>query len=116
MEYIDLTGVCIAILTVIFGILAYKVWPYLKTLFEQNFDANERKKIMLWVKVAVEAVEKIYKESGMGAVKKAEVLKFMHEKLDASKEWLEKHGFTIDWNEIDKMIEAEVEELHKVKK
>ena len=116
MEYIDLTGVCIAILTVIFGILTYKVYPYLKALFEQHFDINERNKILLWVKVAVDAVEKIYKESGMGQVKKAEVLKFMHEKLDASKDYLEKHGFTIDWNEIDKMIEAEVELLSKKEK
>ena len=116
MEYIDLTGVCVAVLTAIFGILVYKVYPYLKALFEQHFDANERETVMKWVKIAVDAAEMIFRESGMGAQKKAEVLKFLHEKLDASKEYLEKHGFTIDWNELDKMIEAEVEELNKPKK
>lgn len=59
-------------------------------------------KIKSWVKVAVQAAEMIYTESGMGATKKAYVM-----------DYLNKKGYTLDTETLDNLIESAVLELKK---
>lgn len=83
-------AVCAAFIT------AYAV-PYLKALksdarFEAMFDM---------IALAVRAVEQTIKGDGQGALKKAEVTKFVSE-------WLEKQGIKITEDELSQLIEAAV--------
>lgn len=98
MEYIDLTELLTAVITVLIGIAARYAIPYLKEKWgEAKFD-----NIQKWVKIAVGAAEMIYTESGMGKEKKAYVLEFLNKK-----------GFTVDYDALDNLIENAVLELNK---
>lgn len=85
----DITFVFQAVITVIVGLIAVFVIPWIK-----------EKKLHSWVSIAVKAAEQLYKDSGMGKVKKAFVLDFL-----ASK------GYKVDTDSIDLMIESAVLEL-----
>lgn len=85
----DITFAFQAVITVIIGLIAVFVVPWIK-----------EKKLYSWVSIAVKAAEQLYKDSGMGKVKKAFVLDFL-----ASK------GYKVDTDSIDLMIEAAVLEL-----
>ena len=61
-------------------------------------------KISKWVRIAVNAAEQIYNESGMGEVKKEYVLEF-----------LKKRGITMDIDSVDALIESEVYKLNSSK-
>lgn len=95
---IDLTDLIIAIITVILGLVSKYLIPYIKT----QLDAKKLDTIKVWVRVAVEAAEQIYNETGKGAEKKWYVLKF-----------LESKGFSVNEDEIDNLIESAVHELKK---
>ena len=111
MGNIDLTNLCVAFLTVLIGVFTYKAWPYMKAQYEQEFNEKQRAQIKQWVTIAVHAMEMIYKESGMGETKKQAVIEFVKRKLNESKEAMEKYGFTIDWEEINNLIEAAVKDM-----
>lgn len=83
-------SVCAALIT------AYAV-PYLKTL--KNDARYER--MLDMVALAVRAAEQTITGSGQGAVKKAEVIKFVSE-------WLYGKGINITEDELDQLIEAAV--------
>lgn len=83
-------SVCAALIT------AYTV-PYLKTL--KNDARYER--MLDMVALAVRAAEQTITGSGQGAVKKAEVIKFVSE-------WLYGKGINITEDELDQLIEAAV--------
>ena len=98
MEYIDLTELLVAVITVLIGIAARYAIPYLKEKWgETKFD-----NIQKWVKIAVGAAEMIFTESGMGKQKKEYVLEFLNKK-----------GFTVDYDALDNFIENAVLELNK---
>ena len=68
-------------------------------------SAEEKfKDISKWVRIAVNAAEQIYNESGMGEVKKEYVLEF-----------LKKRGITMDIDSVDALIESEVYKLNSSK-
>jgi hypothetical protein len=94
---IDLTEIIVAIITLIIGLVAKYAIPYLT----EKYSTEHLKKMMMWTKIAVEAAEMIYSETGMGDVKKAYVLEF-----------LEGKGFTVDTESIDNLIESAVHELN----
>lgn len=97
---IDLTGIVGAILALIAALITYRLIPYIKSkTTEKQFQ-----EIQTWVKIAVEAAEMIFKETGMGKEKKQYVVNF-----------LKAQGFSLDFDELDKMIEAAVLELNKEK-
>lgn len=83
-------SVCAALIT------AYAV-PYLRTL--KNDARYER--MLDMVALAVRAAEQTITGSGQGAVKKAEVIKFVSE-------WLYGKGINITEDELDQLIEAAV--------
>lgn len=94
---IDLTEIIIATLTLIMGIITKYLIPYIK----EKIAAEKFIKMKKWVKIAVKAAEQTITEVGMGEAKKAEVLKFLNAK-----------GFTVNFDELDKLIEAAVFEIN----
>lgn len=90
---IDLTPVVNAIIALIAAAISVFLIPWIK----EKIEAEKLEQIMGWVTIAVEAAEQIYRESGMGAKKKAYVLDF-----------LAKKGCTLDADSVDAMIESAV--------
>ena len=92
----DYTLLFEGILTVLFALITLYVVPWIKT----KLSAEDLNEIMKWVKIAVQAAEMIYKESGMGEIKKAYVKKFLSDK-----------NIHFDEMDIDTLIEGAVLEL-----
>lgn len=97
---IDLTDVVSAIITLLCALISAFLIPYLKS----KVDAERLAKIQKWVNVAVEAAEMIYKGAGRGEEKKAYV-----------KACLEAHGYALDVDEIENLIESAVYDLNFIK-
>lgn len=96
MESTNITVILETAFTLIMLIITSVLVPLIKNRIEDEKFG----KIMTWVKIAVQAAEMIYKESGMGAEKKAYVLQFLRSK-----------GYSIDEVSLDNMIESAVLEL-----
>lgn len=94
----DMTKIIEAIITLLVAVITAFVIPYIKS----KLSANKLAEIMKWVKIAVEAAEMIYKESGMGKEKKKFVETFLTE-----------HGTKVDIEQLDALIESAVLELKK---
>lgn len=92
----DYTLLFEGVLTILFALVTMYVIPWIKT----KVSAEELTEIIKWVKIAVQAAEMIYKESGMGEKKKAYVKTFLEDK-----------GIKYDERQIDSMIESAVLEL-----
>ena len=92
----DYTLLFEGILTVLFALVTLYVIPWIKS----KVTAEELADIIKWVKIAVQAAEMIYKESGMGKAKKDYVLTFLADK-----------GIKYDERQIDSLIESAVLEL-----
>lgn len=92
----DYTLLFEGVLTILFALVTMYVIPWIKT----KVSAEELTEIIKWVKIAVQAAEMIYKESGMGEAKKAYVQTFLEDK-----------GIRYDERQIDSMIESAVLEL-----
>lgn len=95
---IDLTPIINAVIMLIAAVISAFVVPWLKG----KIEAQKLTQILNWVKIAVNAAEQIYNESGMGEKKKEYVLNFL-----ASK------GYTLDPEKIDAMIESAVYAIQK---
>ncbi len=94
----DMTKIIEAIITLLVAVITAFVIPYIKS----KLSANKLAEILKWVKIAVEAAEMIYKESGMGKEKKKFVENFLTE-----------HGIKVDIEQLDALIESAVLELKK---
>ena len=92
----DYTKIIEAIITLLVAVITAFVIPYIKS----KLSADELAEIMKWVKIAVQAAEMIYKESGMGKEKKKFVEDFLTE-----------HGIKVDIEQLDALIESAVLEL-----
>ena len=92
----DLTQVAIAVIGLISIIITTVIVPYCKS----KTTREQRENIKFWAQLGVEAAEKIYNESGMGAKKKAFVEKFLAD-----------HGIILDTDQLDVMIESAVLEM-----
>ena len=91
-------SVCVALIT------AYAV-PYIKTLKEDARYAS----VLEMIEIAVRAAEQVIKGEGQGALKKAEVVKFVSE-------WLERKGIGMSDGEIDQIVEFCVYQLKQDQK
>lgn len=92
----DITPIVNAVITLVVAAISAFLIPWIKS----KIETEKLNQIMSWVTIAVEAAEQIYRESGMGAKKKAYVLDF-----------LAKKGITLDVDSIDAMIESAVLDL-----
>lgn len=97
----DFTKIVLVVLTIISAIVTGIIIPLIKAKVKKA-DIDYKMRI---VSIAVGAAEQIYKQSGMGKKKKAEVLKF-----------LKSEGIKVSEDELDKMIESCVLEINKWKK
>ena len=96
----DITPIVIAFVSMVFAIIGILLIPFVKSkVGEEKFND-----ISKWVRIAVNAAEQIYNESGMGEVKKEYVLEF-----------LKKKGITMDIDSVDALIESEVYKLNNSK-
>ena len=93
---IDLTPLVIALIGVVIAMVAKYLIPYIKSKTTLEQQAN----IQMWTRLAVEAAEMIFKETGMGAKKYDYVANFLHER-----------GFELNASEIKVLIESAVNEL-----
>lgn len=88
-------SICAALIT------AYLI-PYLRTLKEDRRYMS----LVDMVEVAVRAAEQTFRQSGMGAQKKEEVLNFISE-------YMTTHGFSISSYQLDQLIECAVYQMKK---
>ena len=93
---VDITKLIEGIIAVLVFIITTFVIPYIRV----NVKGKRLEEIVNWVKIAVQAAELIYKESGMGAFKKEYVIQFMESK-----------GYKVDTDTLDALIESAVLEL-----
>jgi len=94
----DYTILFEGIITVLVAVMTMFVIPWIKS----KMSAEDLAEVLKWVKIAVQAAEMIYKESGMGTAKKAYVEAF-----------LKANGIDYDAEKIDALIESAVLELKK---
>lgn len=90
---IDITPIIEAVVALIAALITAFVVPWIK----EKISKEKLEKIKMWVEVAVEAAEQLYKGSGRGAEKKAYVIDFLNSK-----------GYTIDPQSLENLIEAAV--------
>lgn len=95
-QMIDLTYLVVGILAVIFGVIAYKIMPYIKN----NMSESQRQAIAAAAKIVVYAAEQIF-----GAGKGEEKLNYALEKLKAL-------GFKVDVGVLRVYVEAAVKEMN----
>ena len=95
---IDMTRVVEAII----GLIGLLLSTWLIPLLRAKVTEAKWKNAMFWVKLAVEAAEKIYNEQGMGDLKKKYV-----------EEFLAKHNIKLDEDQIDVAIEAAVLQIQE---
>lgn len=95
---IDLTSILSAAVVLVSAVLTVFLIPLIK----RKVDAEKLDNIREWVGIAVCAAEQIFRGSGLGAEKKSYVVSFLHD-----------HGFTVDAEELDTLIEAAVLELKR---
>lgn len=95
---IDITEVIKYTILLVFAVCTTFVIPYIKAkIGDEKFTELQK-----WVKIGVQAAEMIFKESGMGTVKKEYVIEFLKQK-----------GYTLDTETISNLIESAVLELKK---
>ena len=88
---INLTPVINAFIALVAALVTAFFIPWIKS----NTTAKQQEQMMLWVEIAVNAAEQLYKGSGRGAEKKEYVMQFLEDK-----------GYTADLNEVEAAIEA----------
>lgn len=85
------------VIPVMGAIITYILVPF----FKSKTTKQQRENIYFWVRIAVQAAEMIYNESGKGKDKKQYVIDFLTSK-----------GINMTIEELDVLIEAAVKELN----
>lgn len=94
---IDITQIAVAII----GVLGTIITAFVIPLIRSRLNESQQAKLQQWIQIAVSAAEQLSKTGVISKNGRKEyVLNF-----------LESHGFTIDLDEIDAMIEAAVYDL-----
>lgn len=95
---IDLTQIVNCILALIGAIITGIIVPWIKS----KTTENQRKELLAWLEIAVQAAEQIYNGTGLGTQKKEYVIHFLQE-----------HGYDVDSEMIEAMIESTVFDMKK---
>ena len=93
---IDLTPIVVALLGLLGAVVVRYLVPYIKA----RTTEEQRENIQMWTRIAVQAAEMIFRETGAGAEKYEYVANFLRSK-----------GFDLDVQEIKVLIESAVNEL-----
>lgn len=93
---IDLTQIAAAFIS----LTVLLVSTFLIPLIKAKHSNEEIQRAVVYATIGVQAAEQLFKETGMGAQKKAYVEKFLAD-----------HGFTLDQDQVDVLIESAVLEL-----
>ena len=105
----DITKIILSVLTLLSALLSAVIIPWVKVKIEEaksKMTEQQQDNLVKWAKIAVDAAEMIYRESGLGETKKAFVESFMAD-------YLEKNGIHYDAEQVNLAIEAAVLELKK---
>ena len=94
----NVENIIATVIIVLVIIIMSVVIPYIKA----KIGAEKFEELQKWIKVAVQAAEMIYKETGMGNEKKKYV-----------EDFIDKIGFSIEPIEMNSLIESAVLELKK---
>lgn len=97
MELLDITQIAEACITLLIAVLGV-VYTYLKN------KANNADQLDRWVQIAVSAAEQAYKTCATD------------DRKQYALDILAKQGFKLDWNKVDDMIEAAVNQLPAVQR
>lgn len=103
----DVTKLVLAILALVSTVMTTVIVPWVKikiTEAKAKLNEQQQNNLVKWAKIAVDAAEMIYTESGAGKMKKAFVEKFMVD-------YLSKHNIAFDSEQVNLAIEAAVLEL-----
>lgn len=96
------------ILKIVVSVVAALIAYYLIPVLKEKVKEAKYSDLVKAVSVAVEAAEQTFKESGMGKVKKEDVLEFITK-------WLNENKVEISVEQLDKLIESAVFQLNKGK-
>lgn len=100
-----LFDVLVGVLIICITLITRYLIPYIKRLIHDS----QYSELLDIINQAVEALEQTVKKSGMGACKKAEVVKFVTN-------WLNEKKIVISEEQLDKLIEAAVFTMNNDKK
>ena len=92
----DITPIIEAILGILAAIITAIIVPYIKS----RTTTEQQAQIDAWVKIGVTSAEQVFTGAGRGDEKKAYVIDF-----------LKKHGYILDDERIDALIESAVFEM-----
>ncbi len=92
----DITPIVVALIGLLSTIVTCVLVPY----FKSKTTEAQRENIYFWAKIAVNAAEKIFNDSGMGKEKKEYV-----------KEFLAAHGIHLDESQVEVVIESAVKQM-----
>lgn len=93
---IDLTQIVIAVIGIALAVVSVYLIPYIRS----KTTAEQRAKIKMWARIAVEAAEMIFREAGSGTLKFQYVSDFLQSK-----------GFSLNEQELKIYIESAVLEM-----
>lgn len=93
---VDLTPIVEALIALATLLITTFLIPWIKT----KLSAEKFAEVEKWTRIAVNAAEMIYKESGMGEAKKTYVINYLKTK-----------GYTLDLDTVETLIEAAVLEM-----
>ena len=93
---LDITQIVIAVIGLMISAVSVYLIPYIRS----KTTEEQRSKIRMWARIAVEAAEMIFREAGSGALKYQYVLDF-----------LEAKGFQLNEQELKIFIESAVLEM-----
>lgn len=93
----DITEIVTLLMKLAFVLITTFLVPWIK----KKVDAEKLLEVRKWTMIAVEAAEMIYDGADMGETKKAFVEEFLNRK-----------GFKLNTDEVDKLIEAAVLEMN----
>lgn len=92
------------ILKIVVTIVTALVSAYVIPLLKEKLNDSKYQRLLDMVEIAVRAAEQTIQGSGLGAVKKDEVINFVSE-------WMMIHGVEISQGQLDQLIECAVYNL-----
>lgn len=93
------------ILKIVIAVATTLISVYVIPLLREKLQDAKYARLLEMVEVAVRAAEQTIKGSGMGAVKKEQVIEFVTK-------WMYEHGVNITQDQLNQLVEACVYQLH----